>query len=166
MSAISGLGRSIHGASAFRSLRPAAGASPATATSITSPTLAGSVTGNAGAIAPASGDLRLNPAKLKQIERAVTGALQAARPTDDPRQVVRVAIASALKSPAAAPTSDTHPDADADGSHRTFVQTLTAYGISPQQFRAELVSAVQQASGNPQPAVSSFPPGIVLDTAA
>lgn len=162
MSAISALGRGVHGAAAFRSLR--SGSTAGDSTSLTSPTLAGSVTGNAGALAPAAHNLAIGPAKLKQIERAVTAALQSAKPTDDPRQVVRTAIAQAIKAPN--PHGTNAQDAsDLDGSHRTFLQTLAAYGISPQQFHADLARALDHRNGT-HASQSSFPPGIVLDATA
>jgi hypothetical protein len=105
---------------------------------------------------------------MKQVEQAVTSALQSSKPTDDPKKVIQNAIQAVLKKnkSAAQQDSDTDVDAtDSDGTQRTFNQTLQAYGISPQQFQAQLLTAVHQVGGM-HSNFSSFPPGIVLDTAA
>jgi hypothetical protein len=158
MSAVSSLGRPH----AHR-MSPAARAT----TSVSSSTLSGSVTGSGQALG-LEPDAGLSDGVMKQIEQAVTSELQSSKPTDDPHKVIQNAILSVLKkngkgfgrgADAGADTTD------ADGTHRTFNQTLQAYGISPQQFRAQLLAAVHQ-TGATRSTVSSFPPGIVLDTAA
>jgi len=137
-------------------------------TSLTSSTLSGSVTASTQALGALQSNGGLSDGVMKQVEQAVTSALQSSKPTDDPHQVVRNAILLVLKKNRNSPQQDSNNTADttdADGTQRTFNQTLQAYGISPQQFRAQLLSAVHQL-GSGQQNVSSFPPGIVLDTAA
>ncbi len=141
---------------------------PRTTTSLTSSTLSGSITASPQALTA----LQVNPGLpdnvMKQVEQAVTSALQKSKPTDDPTTVIHDAIEAVLKKNrgSLSQSSPTNPDdKDADGTQRLFNQTLQAYGISPQQFRAQLASAVHQLTGN-HPSVSSFPPGVVLDTSA
>ena len=141
-------------------------ASPRATTSVSSSMLSGSVTASPQALAAVSDNPGLSSGVMKQIEQAVTSALQASKPTDDPRKVIQNAIASVLKNKNAKTDGDHDADpSDSDGTHRTFNQTLQAYGISPQQFRAQLLAAVQKMGGG-QINVSSFPAGMVLDTAA
>src|SRR6266404_3835425 len=133
MSAISGAGRAVLDLPVFRAAHHSVTAPPAAQS--------GSVTGSAGALSGAARLPVLNAGTINEIEKAVTAALQSAKPTDDPRKVVRDAIAAALKKTAGTPADGEGDEgqiaADADGTHRTFVQTLAAYGISPQQFRAD-----------------------------
>jgi hypothetical protein len=161
MSAISSVGRTPH----YRI--PGSAAPSRTTTSLTSSTLSGSITGSAQALGALQANAGLSGDVIKQIEQAVTSALQSSKPTDDPHKVVQNAILSVLKKNAGAngkggSDADT---TDSDGTHRTFNQTLQAYGISPQQFRAQLLAAVHQTGGGAS-SISSFPPGTVLDTAA
>jgi len=139
-----------------------------TTTSLTSSTLSGSITASSQALSSLQGNAARSPGVMKQIEQAVTSALQSSKPTDDPKKVIQNAILSVLKKNKGATQQDPDSDADAtdsDGTHRTFNQTLQAYHISPQQFQAQLLAAVHQVGGV-HSNISSFPPGIVLDTAA
>ena len=145
-----------------------ASGSPRPTTSLTSSTLSGSVTASNQALSALQGNAGIPDGVLKQIEQAVTSALQSSKPTDDPLKVVRDTIVSVLKKNKGKTRKDGDVNVDgtdADGTHRTFNQTLQAYGISPQQFRAQVAAAVHQVGGG-HSNVSSFPAGVMLDTAA
>ena len=127
---------------------------------------------------------------FKKIEQAVTSALQSAQSNSsaDPNQIVQDAIAKAFQADGKAqgqtqanPTGS-DPDGNGDGSANGtgsasgtsstngFLQTLQSYGISPQQFHADLLAAVQatQAGGqvDPSAAFKNFPPGSLVDASA
>jgi hypothetical protein len=167
MSAISGIAQRTAHRMHFKAaaLKPPA----ADSTNVTSGSLSGSVTGSSQLLSSISGKSTVPPGLMKQIEQAVTSALQSSKPTDDPHQVVQNAIASVLKKnggTAVTQGAGAAGDAsDADGSQRTFQQTLQAYGITPQQFGAQLASALHPTSAG-QSNLSSYPPGLVLDTSA
>ena len=142
--------------------------SPRPTTSLTSSTLSGSITASTQALGGLQPGAALPDGVMKQIEQAVTTALQKSKPTEDPNTVVHDAIMSVLKKNrrSLSPGAGTAPDPkDPDGTQRLFNQTLQAYGISPQQFNAQLASAVHQLGNGPSN-LSSFPPGLVVDTAA
>jgi hypothetical protein len=170
MSSIAGVGRSVH-----HPHFPKTAKLPSTdSTSLTASTLSGTVTGSLPALGAASTQAKIPSGLLKQIEQAVTNALQTSKPTDDPHKVIRDAITNVLKKNAGSPSSQDDASAsdttDADGTHRTFDQTLQAYGVTPQQFRAQVLAAIHAAGASPTAGtasnISSFPPGLVLDTAA
>jgi len=142
----------------------------ADSTSLTSATLSGSVTGSSQLLSSVSGKGSVPSGLMKQIEQAVTSALQSSKPTDDPHQVVQNAINSVLKKNgglAATQGADAASDpSDTDGTQRTFQQTLQAYGITPQQVGDQLATALHQSAAAGQSNLSSFPPGLVLDTSA
>jgi hypothetical protein len=168
MSSISGVGRSHHGH--YPKIAKSLSTDPVS-TSLTPSAPSGSVTGSIPALGTAAPLPKLPGGVLKQIEQAVTSALQASKPTDDPHQVIRDAIANVLKQNKSAASnqddSSTPDTSDADGTHRTLDQTLQAYGISPKQFSAQLSAALHAANPNSTASnISSFPPGLVLDTTA
>jgi hypothetical protein len=135
----------------------------AAAISSSASSASGTLTALADALAPgsASKTSQAGQGLLKQIESAVTGALQSAPSNADPNQVVQKAIENALKNPNA--DSDNDDDStDPVTAQKTFAQTLKSFGITPEQFQKDLsgaVQSVQSASGT-----SSFPPGTFLDT--
>jgi hypothetical protein len=135
----------------------------AAATSSTASSASGTLTALADALTPGSSSQTSQAGQglLKQIETAVTGALQKAPSNADPNQVVQSAIENVLKNPSA--DSDGDDDStDPVTAQKTFAQTLKSFGITPDQFQKDLagaVQSVQSASGT-----SSFPPGTFLDT--
>lgn len=117
---------------------------------------------------------------LKQIQDAVTNALQSAQSsgsTSDPNKIVEDAISQVLGNNNAA-VSPTGTDAEGDGSGgsmptsaaaktQVFFQTLQSFGVSPQQFQQDLLSAVKDAQNgtvNSSTAFQNFPLGSALDT--
>ena len=126
-------------------------------------------------------------AMFKKIEDAVTSALQSAQSdgssSSDPNQTIEDAISKVLNG-ASSSTDPSQTSTDADGdndgtqaangndsaSRQAFFQTLQQYGIDPQQFRQDLMSAFQQAknggTADPSTAFKSFPPGTAVDVAA
>jgi hypothetical protein len=133
---------------------------------------------------------------FKKIESAVTSALQNSK-TDgstDINQTIKDAIAQALKdgNGTSLPTGTTgtpstnDPDGDgdvdaagqpdSDGTAGTsaasngksaFFQTLQQYGIDPQQFRQDLMAAMQSANGGNGSGIGQeLPTGMVVDTTA
>jgi hypothetical protein len=146
---------------------------PASTTSTTANSLSGTVTASpstlAGALGQTQGKHHKHGKLFKQIEQSVTSALQSASPTADPNKVVQDAIAKVLSDSSASSqaTVTSDADADSDGTQQTFVQTLQAFGITPDQFKNDLTAAMQSARGGNAggATVSSFPPGLFLDTA-
>lgn len=123
----------------------------------------GTLTALADALSPASASKtpQAGQGLLKQIESAVTGALQSAPSSADPNQVVQKAIENVLKNPNA------DSDGDDDGTdpvtaQKTFAQTLKSFGVTPDQFQKDLAGAVQSVQN--ASSTSSFPPGTFLDT--
>jgi hypothetical protein len=125
---------------------------------------------------------------FQKLEQAVTTALQmasASGSTADPNQTIADAIAQVFgnNNSAATPgsTTTTTPaattgDGDTDAAGQTeggeaqqsFFQTLQAFGVTPQQFQQDLLSAIQNAQGgnvDPSTAFQSFPPGTAVDAA-
>jgi hypothetical protein len=118
-----------------------------------------------------------------KIQAAVTTALQSAQSNgaSDPNQIVQNAIESVLKgnSDGSADESGEQSiaptDASASGTvdphaaREAFFQTLQSYGVDPQQFHQDFLTAIQDAhNGNADPstAFKSFPPGLNVDTTA
>jgi hypothetical protein len=145
---------------------------PASTTSTTGNAVSGTVTASpstlAGALSQTKGKHHKHGKLFKQIEQSVTSALQSAGPTADPNKVVQDAITKVLNgSSASKATAGAEADADNDGTQQTFVQTLQAFGITPDQFRDDLAAALQNARGGStnDATVSSFPQGLFVDTA-
>jgi hypothetical protein len=142
-----------------------------TTTSATATSISGTVTASPATLAGVehSTHRKHGGPLLKQIEQAVTRALQSSGPAADPNKVVQDAITSVLKQGGskARGAGALDADGDDDGTQQTFVQTLTAFGITPEQFRKDLAAAIQNAhtSAAGVPNVSSFPPGLLLDAA-
>ena len=124
-----------------------------------------------------------------QLENAVSGALDSAQqnPTADPNQIIHGAIRSAFRT--ATPTtganstgngaasysdsvdSDISAESAANTSAATqsYLQTLRAYGVDPQQFHGDLLSAVMDAQHghvDPSTVFRHFPVGASLDAVA
>jgi hypothetical protein len=191
MSSISGAGSSLY--SYLQSLsatqansptNPAATANAATAAPATS-TITSALAPTASQ--PAQGAHRHHHhhgggggADLDKLQSAVTSALQSAQSSDsssDPNQVIEDAIARVFQNDnSAAPNSTASPSADSDkspttpsSSNASFLQTLQSYGVDPNQFRSDFLSAVQQAqAGQPNSATAfqNFTPGTTVDTIA
>jgi hypothetical protein len=117
---------------------------------------------------------------MQKIQQAVTTALQQNQATgtvngaasSDPNKAIENAIVQVLKSNSAAPTS---ADEDAPGAaasddvgSQSFLQMLKANGVTPEQFRTDLLAAVQQAGGPASLAklATNFPPGLLVDEMA
>ncbi|HWC97732.1 MAG TPA: hypothetical protein VG456_13300 [Candidatus Sulfopaludibacter sp.] len=118
---------------------------------------------------------------LKQIQNAVTSALQSAQSsgsTSDPNKIVEDAISQVLGNNNAA-VSSTSGDTDGAASGTTgtsgtsaaantqsFFQTLQSFGVSPHQFQQDLLSAVKDAQNgtvNNSTAFQNFQVGSTLD---
>lgn len=119
---------------------------------------------------------------MKQIQDAVTNALQTAQSSGsstDPNQIIEDAIAKVLQNNNSATSSNgaqgaADPDGDGDapggatGSNnaQSFQQLLQSVGVSPQQFHQDFLAAVKDAQGgqmNPLTALQSFPVGSTVD---
>ena len=116
---------------------------------------------------------------LQQIQDAVTNALQSAQSngsTSDPNKIVEDAISQVLGNNNAAVSSTTSGTAaaasgttstSAAANTQAFFQTLQSFGVSPQQFQQDLLSAVKDAQNgtvNSSTAFQNFPVGSALDT--
>lgn len=113
---------------------------------------------------------------FKKIEDAVTSALQSAGSSSDPNKVVQDAIAKVLNgqnsSTSSTSNGSTAANASTSSSQETetpqttqqFLSTLQAYGITPEEFGSDLMTAMQNAQGGAN--LSSFPPGLFVDTTA
>lgn len=112
---------------------------------------------------------------LKEIQDAVTTALQSAQSSGsnaDPNKIIESAIAQVLSGGSGA-ASGTDSDGDNDASAtaptintQNFFQKLQAFGVTPQQFQQDLLSAVKDAQNgtvNSSTAFQSFPLGSALN---
>jgi hypothetical protein len=155
-----------------QNLYPLAGefTSPTT-TSATANSISGNVIASPAMLSGLSPGKHRRPggAVIKQIQQAVTKALQSSGPTSDPNKVVQDAITSVLKQggPKQQGAAGSDADGDDDGTQQTFAQTLSAFGITPEQFRNDLAAALQNArpAGANGANVTSFPPGLLVDAA-
>ena len=134
---------------------------------------------------------------FSQIENAVTSALQAAQSggASDPNQVIEDAISKVFRQTSAGGASavssaktsgspavglDGIGDADDSGAtdagnpsnpaHQAFLSTLRSFGVTPQQFQSDFLSAIKDAQQTGHVDVSSalrsLPPGSALDVIA
>jgi len=130
---------------------------------------------------------------FQQLQTAVSGALQSAQQGGtDPNKVIEDAISQIFKnnanatSPSSAkanqPASVNDSDGDGDGSPaeaggpagktqnsalQSFFNTLQSYGIDPQQFHQDFLTAAtsaQNGASNTSTAFQSIPPGTLIDT--
>jgi hypothetical protein len=128
-----------------------------------------------------------------QIQSAVLSALQtsaqnspAGGTPSDVDQTVQTAIENVLtgkgiSEPAGSNASGEtnaagQPDSDGTGGGTSFIQTLEQYGVSPEQFRKDFMSAIQNLYGSGQSATGgstasnltamAIPPGSLLDETA
>lgn len=182
MSMISGLSGSASGLYSFiQSLSPGNQTSATTAAaSNSSQSVSGQITGAGGGHHHHHG----GGGAMKQLQDAVTNALQTAQSSGssaDPNKIIEDAIAKLLQNDNGATTGTTQgaaadPDGDGDGSAgatgapgtsaQSFQQLLQSFGVSPQQFHQDLLSAVKDAQGgqiNPLTALQSFPVGSMVD---
>jgi hypothetical protein len=115
--------------------------------------------------------------KIKQIQDAVTTALQAAQAsgnTEDPNTIIKSAIEQVLDAANnATPTTSTGTSTTettsgtASTPQSQFEQTLQSYGVNPQQFQSDFLAAVKDAQGgqvNTANVFGSFPTGSQVDT--
>ena len=164
MSSISALGGHHHHHSHQQLMQ-----SVAASTSSSASSASGTLTALTDALNPSASSASNTPTAaqglFKQIENAVTGALQSAPSNADPNQVVQKAIANVLKNPNSSDDGDGDiSPADAAKTQKTFAQTLQSFGITPDQFQKDLAGAVQSTQS--AAGTSSFPPGVFLDTTA
>ncbi|HWE94464.1 MAG TPA: hypothetical protein VG269_10905 [Tepidisphaeraceae bacterium] len=187
VSSVSGAGQGLY--QFIQSLSAAGSSQAAAATSPTDPTSASAASSSGQAVQGSGHHHHGGGGKFKQIEDAVTSALQAAQSSgtsQDPNQIIESAISKVLQNTgSAAPatgsaTQAPGTDPDGDGSSATgstsaatppggnsFLQALQTLGVSPQQFHSDFLAAIKDAQGgNPNPATAfqSFPPGTTIDT--
>jgi hypothetical protein len=186
MSSVSGIGGNAQ--SLYQFIQSLSGNTATPSTSTTSATTAAGSTSAVQSIAQAAqsigqalqgGHHHRHGGALKQIQDAVTNALQSAQSsgsTSDPNKIVEDAISQVLGNNNAAVSSaagDTDGDSDASGASsspaintQTFFQKLQAFGVTPQQFQQDLLSAVKDAQSgtvNTSTAFQSFPVGSTLN---
>jgi hypothetical protein len=150
---------------------------PSTAASATSNASSGSTTGVSGHHHHHHGG------GFAKLADAITSALQAASNgsggsvTTDANQTITQALAKIFKngslgSPGDADgDNDGSPGADAADSTKglpaSFAQTLKSFGVTPQQFQADLAAALKTAeqSGtfDPSSVLKNFPTGSIVD---
>jgi hypothetical protein len=179
VSMISGLSGSASGLYSFiQSLSPGNQTSATTAAASNPPqSVSGQITGAGGG----HHHHHAGGGAMKQIQDAVTNALQTAQSSgssSDPNKIIEDAIAKVLQNNNAASTGamqGSTGDADGDGGGSTgasatqgqsFQQLLQSFGVSPQQFHQDFLSAVKDAQGgqmNPLTALQSFPVGSMVD---
>jgi hypothetical protein len=107
-------------------------------------------------------------AMIAKIESAVTQALQASQSnaSADPNQVIQNAITQVLNGTNATPAP---AGADDNSVQATFAETLKQFGVDPQQFRQDLLSALQHVKGSATGTGTTsqfFPTGSLLNTIA
>lgn len=113
---------------------------------------------------------------LKQIQDAVTTALQSAQSSgsnSDPNKVIEDAIAQVLGGGSGAASATDGGDTDASAAStspaintQNFFQKLQAFGVTPQQFQQDLLLAMRDAQNgtvNSATAFQSFPLGSSLN---
>jgi hypothetical protein len=127
-------------------------------------------------------------ASFHQLEAAVGSALDLARhnPTADPNQIIEGSIQSAFRVKArtrGANLSDSGTSlldsvesdisdaaaAKSSAATQSYLQTLRAYGVDPQQFHGDLLGAVMDAQHghvDPSTVFRHFPVGASLDAVA
>jgi hypothetical protein len=182
---------SIGGSSLTQFLQGLSSSSQTSGVSATTPaTTSSSTSATQGATAGVQGTGRRHRGHgFKQIQDAVTSALQTAQQsgsTTDPNQIVEDAISKVLQNStsgtgtsATGTASAADPDGDGDPQSSTsgatsgtsgtqsFLQTLQSFGIDPQQFHQDFLSAVKDAqngNSNAATAFQSFPVGSTVDT--
>jgi hypothetical protein len=181
------------------------GSQPAGATSSTSATTAADILQGAGhhhhhrhgggsSETSGAGGSSQSGGIFGQIQSAVLNALQSAQASSqnggaptDPDLAVQTAIASVLtgkgisNAPGTDPDGDGDTDApgqtDSDGqtSGKNFIQTLEQYGITPERFRQDFLTAIKNLYGGQEGAAGStasnltaqsIPPGSLVDETA
>jgi len=157
---------------------------PSGAASVTSTASSGATTG-------ATGHHHHHGGGFAKLADAISSALQSASngsggsTTTDANQTITQALTKIFQNGSLGSTTDTDGDTDAsqtpaatNGTNATpadnaglpdaFVQTLKSFGVTPQQFQADLATALQtaQQSGNfdPSSVLKNFPPGSIVDT--
>jgi len=111
---------------------------------------------------------------FQSLQQSVAGALTSVQgnTSADPNQVIEQAITNALKQAGGSSSSDSDSDSDSNTSTsagQSLSDTLQSYGISPQQFQTDFLSAVQQSQQgqtvDPSTVFSGFPTGLSVNTA-
>lgn len=98
-----------------------------------------------------------------QIQQAVTSALQSGG-SSNANAAIQTAIAQVLKSNAGTIANPNFSaPAPTNQSAQSFLQTLQANGVTPQQFQNDLLAAMQEEGVNPQSVASQIPPGLLVD---
>jgi hypothetical protein len=191
MSTISGIGSGAANLYQFiQSLTGVSQTQPSTATSSTSSTSTDPAQALGQVLQGGHHHHHHGSGSLKQIQDAVTSALQTAQSTGsatDPNKIVEDAIAQILKNgTSSSSTSGTQlTDSDPDGAAnpaatgstgtsqnsntQAFFSTLQSLGISPNQFQQDFLAAIKDAQGgqvNPATAFQSVPLGTAVDTLA
>jgi hypothetical protein len=185
MSSVSSVGGGAQGIYQF--IQSLTGASPSAATGAASGTSSSAIQTIAqaaqsiGQAMQGGGHHHHHGGALKQIQDSVTNALQSAQSngsTANPNKIVEDAISQVLgNNNAAVSPTGTDADGDGDGSGgstptsaaaktQAFFQTLQSFGVSPQQFKQDLLSAVKDAQNgtvNSSTAFQNFPVGSALD---
>lgn len=187
MSSVSSVGGNAQ--SLYQFIQSLSGTTPAQSTGATSGTAASTTTSSATqTIAQAAQSIgqalqgghhhHHHGGGLQQIQDAVTNALQSAQSngsTANPNKIVEDAISQVLgnNNAAVSPTGTAAAGATASTSTsaasrtQAFFQTLQSFGVSPQQFQQDLLSAVKDAQNgtvNSSTAFQNFPLGSALDT--
>jgi hypothetical protein len=127
-------------------------------------------------------------ALFKKISDAVVGALNSQTnsasgntaaigpnpptTTTDPNQKIENAIVNILKSATNTTNgsnniTDSETDANSPTSGQSLLQSLQQNGVTPEQFRNDLLAALQQTQGSTQSfatLASNFPPGLLVNT--
>lgn len=130
-------------------------------------------------------------ALFEKLGEAILSALQSAQSNGssevDPNQVIEDTITKFLQDnnitlpgrgagvPPRAPDADREGDTNAGGQAQTarnpqvraFFEALRTFGVDPQQFRKDFMTAIKNARGGevePGTALKSFPPGSSVDT--
>jgi hypothetical protein len=144
---------------------------------------------SSGATTAATGHPHHHGGGFAKLADAIESALQSASngssgsTTTDPNQTITQALTKIFQNGSLDSTSETdgsnsaaQPSTTGTTSATTgslpadFVQTLKSFGVTPQQFQADLATALKTAqdSGNfdPTSVLKNFPPGSVVDTLA
>jgi hypothetical protein len=144
-------------------------------------------TSNASSGAVATGGHHKHGGAFGKLVDAITNALQSASSSStgsttssDPNQTIIQALTQIFQNGSLGSTgqtsgtteTDSTDDAEASGNTSglpdAFVQTLKAFGVTPEQFEGDLTTALKaaQSSGSFDPSIlfKSFPPGSAVDT--
>jgi hypothetical protein len=109
---------------------------------------------------------------FQSLQQSVAGALTSVQGNTaaNPNQVIEQAITNALQQIGGGSTSDSDSNSDTStNAGQSLSDTLQSYGISPQQFQTDFLSAVQQSQQgqtvDPSTVFSGFPTGLSVNLA-